>query len=360
MLELIFFTPEQLETMHERRSERGPAGARRHLEQGEGRGGVRSARAPDAARPPSRSPAWAWLVVFFVAPVAMVVYFSFGYKPGIFGTHATDVLSFDRYAEALSPTFFQTFANTLWVGMPEPCCACSSAAGGVLDGGEGAGIEARLLLALVMVPFWTNFLVRTIGWQVILAPEGWLSTLLQGIGVTDGPLEVLYTRTAVLIGVVYNYLPLMILPLFVAFDRVGGPLREASKDLGAGRVRTFLRVTLPLARPGVIAGVLLVFIPLMGDYITATVLGGARGNMVGQLVASQFQTAQNWALGSAMAVLLILVIMLTVAIGGVVVWLVSLPFRMRNRLVLGPSRSAAEPPEAPTPAEPPQPEEVAA
>jgi spermidine/putrescine transport system permease protein len=135
--------------------------------------------------------------------------------------------------------------------------------------------------------------------------------------------------------VVYNYLPLMILPLFVAFDRVGGPLREASKDLGADRWRTFARVTLPLARPGVIAGVLLVFIPLMGDYITATVLGGARGNMVGQLVASQFQTAQNWALGSAMAVLLILVIMATVAVGGLVVWLLTMPFRMRNRLVLG-------------------------
>ena len=111
-----------------------------------------------------------------------------------------------------------------------------------------------------------------------------------------------------LIGVVYNYLPLMILPLFVAFDRVGAPLREASKDLGADRWRTFTRVTLPLARPGIIAGMVLVFIPLMGDYVTATVLGGAKGNMVGQLVASQFQTAQNWALGSAMAVVLILVI----------------------------------------------------
>jgi spermidine/putrescine transport system permease protein len=186
-----------------------------------------------------------------------------------------------------------------------------------------------------MVPFWTNFLVRTIGWQVILAPEGWLSSLLQGIGVLDGPLDLLYTRTAVVIGVVYNYLPLMILPLFVAFDRVGPALREASKDLGAGKLSTFLRVTLPLSRPGIIAGVLLVFIPLMGDYITATVLGGAKGNMVGQLVASQFQTAQNWALGSAMAVLLMLVIMLTIGVFAVIVWLVALPFRARNKLVLG-------------------------
>jgi spermidine/putrescine transport system permease protein len=119
------------------------------------------------------------------------------------------------------------------------------------------------------------------------------------------------------------------------------PLREASKDLGADRWRTFARVTLPLARPGLIAGVLLVFIPLMGDYITATVLGGAKGNMVGQLVASQFQAAQNWALGSAMAVMLIIVIMLTVAVGALIVWLVTLPFRSRNRLVLGDGADAA-------------------
>lgn len=282
-----------------------------------------------------------WLVIFFIVPVGMVVYFSFGYKPGIFGTHATDVLSFDRYAEALTPTFFSVFLNTLWVGV----------LGTILCFAIGAPVaywmafkvrpERRgLLIALVLVPFWTNFLVRTIGWQVIIAPEGWLSTLLQSIGLANGPLDLLYTREAVLIGVVYNYLPLMILPLFVAFDRVGPAVREASKDLGAGRLSTLMRVTLPLSRPGIIAGVLLVFIPLMGDYITATVLGGARGNMIGQLVASQFQTAQNWALGSAMAVILMLVIALTIGVAALILWLVSLPFRARQRLVLGQEASA--------------------
>jgi spermidine/putrescine transport system permease protein len=282
-------------------------------------------------------PAWAWLLVFFVAPVAMVVWFSFGYKPGIFGTHANDVLSFDRYFEAVSPTFFTTFQNTLWVGvLGTAICFLIGMPVAYWMAFKVRPQRRGLLIALVLVPFWTNFLVRTIGWQIILSPEGWASALLQSIGVIDGPLEVLYTRTAVLIGVVYNYLPLMILPLFVAFDRVGPALREASKDLGAGKVTTFFRVTLPLSRPGVVAGVLLVFIPLMGDYITATVLGGAKGNMVGQLVASQFQTAQNWALGSAMAVLLMLVIVLTIAVAAALVWVVSLPFRSRNSLVLGP------------------------
>jgi spermidine/putrescine transport system permease protein len=284
------------------------------------------------------APAWAWLLLFFVAPVAMVVWFSFGYKPGIFGTHANDILSFDRYAEAMSPTFFATFQNTLWVGIiGTVLCFLIGAPVAYWMAFKVPPSRRGILIALVLVPFWTNFLVRTIGWQVILAPEGWLSTLLQGAGILDGPLELLYTRTAVIIGVVYNYLPLMILPLFVAFDRVGPALREASKDLGAGKWATFFRVTLPLARPGIIAGVLLVFIPLMGDYITATVLGGARGNMVGQLVASQFQSAQNWALGSAMAVLLMVVIMLTIAVAAALIWLVTLPLRTRNRLVLGPA-----------------------
>jgi spermidine/putrescine transport system permease protein len=283
------------------------------------------------------APAWAWLLLFFVAPVAMVVYFSFGYKPGVFGTHATDILSFDRYGEALSPTFFATFQNTLWVGiLGTVLCFLIGAPVAYWMAFKVRPSRRGILIALVLVPFWTNFLVRTIGWQVILAPEGWLSTVLQGIGLLDGPLGLMYTRTAVVIGVVYNYLPLMILPLFVAFDRVGAPLREASKDLGADKWRTFTRVTLPLAQPGLIAGVLLVFIPLMGDYITATVLGGAKGNMVGQLVASQFQAAQNWALGSAMAVLLMLVIMLTIGFAAVVIWLATLPFRTRSRLVLGP------------------------
>ena len=280
-------------------------------------------------------PAWAWLIAFFVLPVATVVYFSFGYKPGLFGTHATDVLSLDRYREALSPTFFTTFTNTLRVGVLGTliCLAIGIPMAYWMAVKVSPGKRA-FLLALVIVPFWTNFLVRTIGWQVILAPEGWLSGMLQALGLREDPLAVLYTRSAVLLGVVYNYLPLMILPLFVAFDRVGPALREASKDLGANRWRTFTRVTLPMARPGIIAGVLLVFIPLMGDYITATVLGGARGNMVGQLVASQFQAAQNWALGSAMAVLLILVIAVSVLVGAAIAYLIAWPLARSRRLRL--------------------------
>ena len=170
-----------------------------------------------------------------------------------------------------------------------------------------------ILLGLTIIPFWTNFLVRTLGWLILLQPNGALSGILQDLHLIASPLDVLDTREAVQLGVVYNYLPLMIFPLFVALDRLDPALREASKDLGANRWDTFRQVTLPLAFPGVAAGLLLVFIPLTGDYITAAVLGGAKGNMVGALVASQFNAAQNWALGSAMAVILILMILGSVA-----------------------------------------------
>jgi spermidine/putrescine transport system permease protein len=173
-----------------------------------------------------------------------------------------------------------------------------------------------VVLALVLIPYWTNFLVRTIGWQISLSPDGFVSNALQSAHLIGSPLHLLYTSGAVQLGVVYNYLPLMILPLYVALERLDPQLLEASRDLGGTAWSTFWRVTVPLTAPGVTAGLLLVFVPLMGDYITPTVLGGAKGSMVGQMVAGQFQSAQNWALGAAMAVLLMIAIFGTSAIVG--------------------------------------------
>ncbi|THG29066.1 ABC transporter permease [Glaciibacter flavus] len=250
-------------------------------------------------------PTWAYVVFFFIVPLALVLWYSFGYKPDLFTAHANDILSFDRYAEALDATFVGTFWNTLRIGVIGTLLCLIIA----LPFAYWLAVKMNpkwrpLALALVLVPFWTNFLVRTLGWQIVLSPRGFLSDALQNLGIIHGRLDILYTQSAVQLGVVYNYLPLMILPLYVAIDRAGRPLREASADLGANRWKTLFTVTLPLAVPGIASGCLLVFIPLMGDYITASVLGGAQGNMIGQLVASQFNTAQNWALGSAMAVLL--------------------------------------------------------
>jgi spermidine/putrescine transport system permease protein len=280
-------------------------------------------------------PAWLWLIGFFLAPVSLVLWYSFGEKPGLFGTHSNEVLTLDRYREALEPDYLPTFVNTLRIAVLGTliCLAIAVPFAYWL----AVKVDPRwrgVVLGLVMVPYWTNFLVRTLGWTVILSPDGWVSGLLQDVGLRDAPLAVLYTRGAVQLGVVYNYLALMILPIYVAFDRIDPALREASRDLGANRWRTFTQVSLPLAGPGVAAGLLLVFIPLMGDYVTATVLGGAKGTMAGQLVASQFQTAQNWALGSAMAVVLIVFIGVTVAFFAIAWRSVRAVARARSSLVM--------------------------
>ncbi|MYM18816.1 ABC transporter permease subunit [Brevibacterium sp. 5221] len=267
-------------------------------------------------------PTWAYAVFFFVVPVALVLFYSFGYKPDEFTTVATDRLSLERYAESMTGSFLATFAATLRISvLGTILCLLISVPFAYWLAVKVPANRRGVLLAIVMVPFWTNFLVRTLGWQIILSPDGFLSDGLQQLGLLSGPLNILYTRAAVQIGVVYNYLPLMILPLFVAMDSAGQALREASYDLGAGRLSTFFRITMPLAMPGVASGCLLVFIPLTGDYVTATVLGGANGSMIGQIIANQFNTAQNWALGAAMAVVLILVTLAVVAVAAAVLWL---------------------------------------
>lgn len=280
-------------------------------------------------------PVWAWLVFFVFTPLALIVWYSFGYKPDLFTAVSNDQLSFGRYGEVLDGVFMTTFWATLRIALTGTALCLLIAV--PFAYWMAVKVDARwrpLLLALLLVPFWTNFLIRTIAWQVILAPTGMLHDALAAVGVIDGPLDILYTRTAVQIGVVYNYLPLMILPMYVVFERLDPSQREASRDLGAGRWRTFFSVTVPDAMPGIASGCLLVFIPLMGDYLTASVLGGARGTMIGQVVARQFTSAQNWALGSAMAVTLMAFVLLTVLIMGAIFLVVRAVIRRSRHLDL--------------------------
>jgi spermidine/putrescine transport system permease protein len=264
-------------------------------------------------------PTWAYTLFFFVIPVVMVLIYSFGRKPDEFTTVTMDRLSLDRFSEALSGTFLKTFSVTLGISITGTIlCLLIAIPFAYWLAIKVPPRRRGLLLALVMVPYWTNFLVRTLGWQIILSPDGFASTWWQGLG--GQPFDILYTHAAVQIGVVYNYLPLMIMPLFVAIDTAGASLREASYDLGAGKFQTFFKVTMPLAMPGIASGCLLVFVPLTGDYVTAQVLGGANGSMVGMLIANQFNTAQNWALGSAMAVVLILCTVIVVALAAALMW----------------------------------------
>ena len=153
----------------------------------------------------------------------------------------------------------------------------------------------------MVVPFWTSFLIRTYAWMFLLRTEGLLNHLLLGAGLRDRPLEILYTELAVMIGLVYGELPFMILPLYASLEKLDRTLLEAAADLGAGRAAVFRRVTVPLTAPGIAAGIVLVFIPSLGQFVVSDLLGGARSMLLGNLIQNQFAVARNHPFGAALA-----------------------------------------------------------
>ena len=165
----------------------------------------------------------------------------------------------------------------------------------------------NVLLVLVLIPFWSNFLVRTYAWRVLLGSEGPISQL--GQTARAGGDQVLFTTTAVFVGLVYGFLPFMVLPLYAAIERIDWSLVEAGRDLYASGWDAFRRITWPLSRPGVIAGSVLVFIPSLGAYVTPEILGGARTTLLGSFVVSQFLAARNWPFGSALSVAILAVML---------------------------------------------------
>jgi spermidine/putrescine transport system permease protein len=166
------------------------------------------------------------------------------------------------------------------------------------------GRYKNLLVVLIMLPFFSSYLIRVFAWVTLLRTEGVVNTALQGIGLLGQPIGFLGTPFAVIVVLAYDFLPFMVLPLYVALERLDPALLEASKDLGATRSVTFWKVTWPLAMPGVVAGLLLVFVPAIGDFVTAELVGGIRTQVVGQTVYRQFLTFQNYPLGSALAFIL--------------------------------------------------------
>lgn len=168
--------------------------------------------------------------------------------------------------------------------------------------------ERAMWLFLITIPFWTNLLIRTFAINEVIRNEGLLNQLLLGIGLISEPLRILYTETAVLIGMTYVYLPLMVLPLFAAIDRFDMRLLEAGYDLYASRWQVLRRIILPIVRPGIVAGSILVFIPSLGAYVTPRVLGGGKNMMIGNFIELQFGQGRNWPLGAALSMTLLVIV----------------------------------------------------
>ncbi len=252
-------------------------------------------------------PTSAWYFLLLIVPLGILLVFSVGqrapeggYAPG---------LTLENYLHL--PTRATAFTNTLWMaaGGTVLCLLVGYPLAYYLA--TRAGAKKTLLLVLVIVPFWTSFLIRTYAWLTILGNTG-IPAILEGLGL--GKTVLLNTPLAVMIGIVYNYLPLMVFPLYVSLERLDKRLLEASKDLGAARWRTFAQVTLPLTLPGVLSGIILVFIPVMGEYLIPALLGGGKVYFVGNALVDAFLQSRNWPFGSAMAIGLILVVLVAVAL----------------------------------------------
>ena len=253
------------------------------------------------------APSAALLVTLFGVPMAIVLAYTFLMRGSYGGVTALWTLENWRrladplYAGILLKSFAVAAISTLLcLAMGFPLALFISR----------AGRRRGLYLHLVILPFWTSFLVRTYAWMFLLRDTGLINTTLLKLGLISQPLPLLYNYGAVLLGLVYTYLPFMVLPVFATLERMDRSLLEAAADLGARPLQVLWRVVLPLSRPGVLAGSILVFIPCLGAFLIPDLLGGGKTILVGTLVQNQFTTARDWPFGSALSIALMGVVLL--------------------------------------------------
>jgi len=266
-----------------------------------------------------------WLLLFFLAPFFIVGKISlaelkiasppftemFDWKDGGFPKIR---LVFDNYLYLWEDSlYFRTYLNSLKISIISTfiCLLIGyPIAYGIVRSGP---ITKQLLLFAVILPFWTSFLLRVYAWMGLLADQGTINNLLIWIGLIDEPIRMLYNEFAVYVGIVYTYMPFMILPPYANMEKLDGTLNEAAADLGSKPTNTFFNVTLPLTMPGIIAGSLLVFIPATGEYVIPDLLGGGNVLMIGRLLFNEFSANTDWPLASAVAVVLLILLVLPIS-----------------------------------------------
>jgi spermidine/putrescine transport system permease protein len=255
------------------------------------------------------APARVWLWLLFAAPLAIVLAYSL-LSRGVYGG-VERPWTLENYQRLWDPLYLTILARSFAMAAAATALCLLLAFPAALFISR-AGRRKNLYLQLVMLPFWTSFLVRTYAWIFLLRDTGLLNTLLARMGLIHAPLPLLYNEGAVLLGLVYGYVPFMVLPIYATLERLDPSLTEAAADLGARPLTVILRVVAPLARPGILAGSILVFIPSLGAYLTPDLLGGGRTVLVGNLVQNQFTTARDWPFGSAVSMALMLLVTLLV------------------------------------------------
>ncbi|MYI89919.1 MAG: ABC transporter permease [Gammaproteobacteria bacterium] len=267
------------------------------------------------------TPSTLFLGIFFLGPLTVMVIFSF-LEPGVYGGVVWNFYHWnygrilgwaDGEWEDFDPVYIDIFLRSVRLALTNvgiTLLVCYPAALWV------SGLSARwrtFVVFIITLPFFVSLVVRLFCWVLILRPSGFLSTSLMGLGIISEPIDIIYTETAVLIGMAYILLPFMFLPLYASIEKLDHSLLEASADLGANPFQTFWRVILPCTLPGIAAGAVLVFIPSLGNFIVPDLLGGAKVMMIGNLIEQQFLSARNWPFGSALSVMIMLVMFMLIA-----------------------------------------------
>ena len=248
-------------------------------------------------------PARVWIALFFAAPLAIVGAYSFLTRGDYGGVEYPWTI--ESYTRLADPLYLAILWRSLWIaGLSTAICVAMGFPLALFI--SRAGKRKNLYLQLVLLPFWTSFLVRTYAWLFILRDTGLINTILSALHIIKSPLPLLYNDGAVLLGLVYSFLPFFVLPMYATLERLDPALAEAAADLGAPPWRTLWRVVIPVSKPGIIAGAVLVFIPCLGAYLTPDLLGGGKSVMLGNLVQNQFTTARDWPFGSAASLVLML------------------------------------------------------
>ena len=249
------------------------------------------------------TPGTFWLLIFFIIPLAWMFGISFSEKTSITETEFTGTLA--NYIRSFDAIYLQIIWKSIWISVLATVF-CLLLAYPIAFGICFVPVRWKpLLLLLVILPFWINLLIRTYALIAVFRSQGYLNLVLGWVGL--GPFEMLYNDGAVIMGLVYVYMPFMVLPLYATIERLDRSYLEASLDLGGSQFQTFWKVTLPLTMPGIITGIILVFIPCLGSFLTPDMLGGANAIMIGNVIERQFKAANDWPFGSAISFLLMYV-----------------------------------------------------
>jgi spermidine/putrescine transport system permease protein len=250
------------------------------------------------------SPAAALMLVTLVAPSIIIVAYSVLTRAAYGGVERP--WTFDNYARLIDPLYGAIFLRSLWIAAVATllCLALGFPLALFI---ARSGARKNLYLTLVILPFWTSFLIRLYAWMFLLRDTGLINTVLQSIGMIHQPLAMLYNDGAVILGLVYGFLPFAVLPLYATIERLDPSLLEAAADLGAKPWTALWRVTIPLCAPGIRAAAILVFVPCLGTYIVSDLLGGSKTILIGNLVQNQFTASRDWPFGAAASVALMMV-----------------------------------------------------